>query len=66
MGMDHAHEQRRRRQLETLVGFLGFFTALAVIQAALNAFSPDPAVWPSLLALGLITLTTLAWRTWRR
>ena len=66
MGIDHAREQRRRLQLETLVGFLGFFTVIAVIQAVLNAFSPDPAAWPSLLAFGMIALTVMAWRAWRR
>lgn len=51
---------------DALLGFLSFFTFLSVIQAALNAMSPDPKVWPSVLALILLSLTSLVWWLKRR
>lgn len=51
---------------DALLGFLSFFTFLSVIQAALNAMSPDPKVWPSVLALILLSLTYLVWWLMRR
>lgn len=35
---------------DTALGFCGFFAALALIQAVVNLFRPEPAIWPGLLA----------------
>lgn len=56
---------RRDLVWQTIIGFVGFFAALAFLQAVLNLFSPDPAVWPGLLAGGLILITWLLVRRWR-
>lgn len=51
---------------QTIIGFVGFFTALAVIQAVLNLFQPEPAIWPGLLAGVLVLVTWLLVRRWLR
>ncbi|WP_342319152.1 hypothetical protein [Corynebacterium mayonis] len=48
---------------QTAIGFVGFFAALALIQAVFNLFRPEPALWPGLLA-GALCLAT--WRLVRR
>lgn len=63
---DQSRARRRELQLEALLGFLGFFTVLAVIQAVINVLRPEPAVWPALLALVLVLATVAVWRAWRR
>ncbi|OFS20247.1 hypothetical protein [Corynebacterium sp. HMSC04H06] len=35
---------------DTALGFCGFFAALALIQAVVNLFRPEPVLWPGLLA----------------
>lgn len=61
----------RRKDLlwQTGIGFVGFFAVLAVIQAVINVLSPEPAIWPGLLA-GVLVLATWAlvhkWRQARR
>ncbi|MDD7581501.1 hypothetical protein ACEE23_08235 [Corynebacterium sp. 32222D000AT] len=35
---------------DTALGFCGFFAALAILQAVVNLFRPEPAIWPGLLA----------------
>lgn len=51
---------------QTIIGFVGFFTALAVIQAVLNLFEPEPAIWPGILAGALVLVTWLLVRRWLR
>ncbi|WP_370639207.1 hypothetical protein [Corynebacterium sp. CNCTC7651] len=51
---------------QSIVGFVGFFTALALIQAVVNVFRPEPAVWPALFAAVMITLEVLLVRRWLR
>lgn len=63
---DQARPQRRRLQQDALSGFLGFFAFVAVLQAVLNVFQPEPQVWPALLALALVTATWWSWRVGRR
>ncbi|WP_425278959.1 hypothetical protein, partial [Corynebacterium bovis] len=58
--------QRQRLVAEAVLGFLGFFTVLALVQAVWNLFRDEPAVGPSVLLLVLLVLTWLAWRWWRR
>ncbi|MGV0378466.1 hypothetical protein ACUY2Q_10925, partial [Corynebacterium bovis] len=57
--------QRQRLVAEAVLGFLGFFTVLALVQAVWNLFRDEPSVGPSVLLLVLLVLTWLAWR-WRR
>lgn len=64
--VDHSRDERRRLQVDSFAGFLGFFAILSVVQAAINLFSPDPAVWPAVLALILVVATVSLWRYGRR
>lgn len=63
---DHSEYRRRRTTLEAILGFLSFFTVLALIQAVWNVLQDDPSVWPSLLLAALLVCTWLVWRQWRR
>jgi hypothetical protein len=65
-GPDHSEYRRRRTVLEALLGFLAFFTVLALVQAAWNVLQDDPDVWPSLLLAVLLLATWAVWRRWRR
>ena len=57
---------RRSLLWDSLLGFLGFFACLSVIQAVVNLFEDSPAVWPGLVAGALCALTYLAWRAKRK
>lgn len=53
---------------QTVIGFVGFFAFLAVVQAVMNVFRPEPAIWPGLLAGALVLATwllTKRWLAWR-
>ncbi|MEJ6549421.1 hypothetical protein PQI66_07685 [Corynebacterium sp. USCH3] len=63
---DLSEYRRRRTVLEAVLGFLSFFTVLALVQAVWNVLQDDPAVWPSLLLAGLLLPTWMVWRRWRR
>lgn len=59
---------RRDLVWQTLIGFVGFFAAVALVQAVLNLFRPEPLLWPGLVAGALCLATfwlTRRWRTWR-
>ncbi|WP_315525288.1 hypothetical protein [Corynebacterium durum] len=58
-------QQRKKLMWDTLVGFVGFFAFLSVIQAVLNLLSPEPAVWPATLALVLVIAAVTVWRIGR-
>jgi len=58
-------QQRKKLMWDTLVGFVGFFAFLSVIQAVLNLLSPEPAVWPAVLALVLVIAAVTVWRIGR-
>lgn len=66
MSEDPGRDRRRKLQYETLVGFLGFFAFLALLQAVWNLFAPSPALWPGLLAAALVGLTWWVWQRGRR
>ena len=51
---------------QTLIGFVGFFAFLALVQAVLNVFSPEPEIWPGLLAGALCLAAWWLTRRWRR
>ncbi|KAB3522955.1 hypothetical protein GC425_03650 [Corynebacterium sp. zg254] len=61
-------QDSRRKKLvwESLLGFLGFFTVVALIQAIWNIFQDDPSIVPSLLLLVLLVATAAVWRRYRR
>lgn len=59
-------DQRKDLVWQTVIGFVGFFAFLAVAQAVLNVFSPDPAIWPGLLAGALVLATWLLVRRWNQ
>ncbi|MDO5670132.1 MAG: hypothetical protein Q4G50_09025 [Corynebacterium sp.] len=63
---DPGRGRRRTLQYDTLLGFLGFFAFLALVQAVLNLFAPEPAIWPGPLAALLVGLTWWLWRRARR
>ncbi len=53
---------------QAVIGFVGFFAFLAVVQAVMNVFRPEPAIWPGLLAGALVLVTwllTKRWLAWR-
>lgn len=50
---------------DTLIGFLGFFAFLSVVQAVFNVLSPEPKIWPAVLALVLVVTTVAVWRAKR-
>ena len=58
-------QQRRKLMWDTLVGFVGFFAFLSVIQAVVNLLSPEPGVWPAVLALVLVIVAVTVWRIGR-
>lgn len=58
-------DQRRDLLWQTAIGFVGFFAVLALAQAVLNVFSPNPMVWPGILAGLLVLATWLLVRRWR-
>lgn len=51
---------------QTGIGFVGFFAFLALLQAILNLFRPEPALWPGILAGVLVLLTWVLVRRWLR
>lgn len=58
--------QRKKLVWESALGFFGFFTVLAAIQAVWNVLQPEPAVLPSVLLAVLLLITWLIWRRYRR
>ena len=46
------HPEQRKLIWDSLIGFFGFLTVLTYLQAILNVFSPDPAIWPGFVAAG--------------
>lgn len=59
-------DERKDLLWQSLIGFVGFFAFLAVVQAVINVFSPAPAIWPGLLAGVLVLATWLLVRRWNQ
>ncbi|MFW9197108.1 hypothetical protein ACOI9M_08470 [Corynebacterium striatum] len=51
---------------DTALGFVGFFAFLAIAQAILNLFQPEPAIWPGILSAVLCGIEYLLWRAKRK
>ncbi|GAA1472359.1 hypothetical protein P4N68_03990 [Corynebacterium felinum] len=62
---DESQHKRTLLVRESIVGFLGFLSFLAVVQAVINVMQPQPKVWPAVLALVLVIAAVSAWR-WHR
>lgn len=46
------HPQQQKLIWDSAIGFVGFITFMTYLQAILNVFSSDPALWPGFLAAG--------------
>ncbi|QNQ89746.1 hypothetical protein GP475_03095 [Corynebacterium poyangense] len=60
----HSSERRAKLKADTLLGFVGTFAVLSLIQAVVNVCQPEPRIWPAILALVLVISTVAIWR-WR-
>lgn len=58
--------QRKKLVWESALGFVGFFTLLAGVQAVWNVFQPEPSPWPGVFFAVLLLLSWLVWRRYRR
>ena len=58
--------QRKKLVWESALGFVGFFTLLAGVQAVWNVFQPEPSPWPGVFFAILLLLSWLVWRGYRR
>lgn len=67
-GRNDADPDARRKKLvwESLLGFVGFFTFMALINAVWNVFQPNPAVLPSVMLLILLIVLALLWKGYSR
>lgn len=56
--------ERKRQELvrESILGFVGFFTFIALVAGVWNLFQAEPKVWPSLFLLAMIVLLLLVAR----
>ena len=61
-----SESQRNSYQYDATLGFLGFFSAIFVLQATINVFQAEPKVWPAVLALISVLATVAMWRSRRR
>ena len=59
-------KEARRHNLEVALGFLGFFSIIAVLQLVAAELRGQGAVGFALLAAALLGLTYLVYRRWRR
>ena len=57
--------QRKKLVWESALGFVGFFTLLAGVQAVWNVFQPEPSPWPGVFFAVLLLLSWLVWRRYR-
>lgn len=61
-------DQRTDLMWQAIVGFVGFFALLALVQGLVNVFRDQPAIWPGLLA-GALALAewwlVRRWLAWR-
>ncbi|QNH96481.1 hypothetical protein [Corynebacterium anserum] len=66
--INNADPDARRKKLvwESLLGFVGFFTFMALCNAIWNILQPEPAIVPSIVLLLLLVVTALAWKGYSR
>lgn len=58
--------KRKKLVWESLLGFVGFFAFMALLNAIWNVFQTEPAILPSVVLLVLVVLTWLAWKGYSR
>lgn len=56
------HPQQANLLWDTALGFIGFITALALLQAIMNVFAEEPAIWPGFVAAGFVFGTWMIYR----
>ena len=66
MALSGADALGTRQRLEMLGGFVGFFTVLALVNAAGLIVAGRPSVWASLVLVLMLVLAWLNFRAWRR
>ncbi|MCT2338447.1 hypothetical protein [Corynebacterium sp. p3-SID1056] len=61
-------DQRKDLMWQAIIGFVGFFALVALVQGLVNLFRAEPAIWPGLLA-GAFALAewwlVRRWLAWR-
>lgn len=60
------HPVALRQRLEILLGFTGFFTAIALLGAIAGIIQGETGLGPSLVLLVCATLFFITYRKWRR
>lgn len=58
--------KRKKLVWESILGFVGFFAFMALLNAIWNVFQPEPAIFPSVILVIFLVLTWLAWRGYSR
>ena len=61
-----SHPIARRQRLEVAIGFVGFFTLLAFVNAAAAEISGRPGVIEVAILLFFLIVLALTVRSWRR
>jgi hypothetical protein len=61
-----SHPVARRQRLEVTVGFVGFFTLIAFVNAVAAELSGRPGLVEVLILLFFLTILGLTVRSWRR
>ncbi len=61
-----SNPRARAQRLDVLLGILGFFAAMALVQAVVLELRGDPAVGAALLLLALVVLLAVTYRARRR
>lgn len=64
--MPGPHPLATRQRLEMLGGFVGFFTVIALLNAAVLIVRGRPSVWASVVLVFFLVLSWLTYRAWRR
>jgi hypothetical protein len=61
-GLSSSERKRQELVRESMLGFVGFFTFIALVAGVWNLFQAEPAVWPSLFLLTMVALLLLVAR----
>ncbi|KGM18480.1 hypothetical protein [Corynebacterium auriscanis] len=57
---------RKKLAWEAALGFVGFFTVMAMVTAVWNVFRAEPAVLPSVVLLVLVVALVVVWKGYSR
>lgn len=64
--MDAPDSQRKKLVWEAILGFVSFFTLIALLQAVWNVVQDQPSVTPALILAILLVCLAGAWRGYSR